>query len=441
MNSCIYSCLLFVLFCWSFTYAHKPNIIGLSPQDQSQLNYDSEHFVCKDGSKDIPFSRVNDDFCDCKDGSDEPGTSACPNGMFYCDNKPHHGQKIHSSLLFDGICDCCDGSDEVKGHCTNTCKQLAEEALKGKREQLANYRKGVRVKKDYIAQAVEGLVTKAQELDTKKAELEVLQKERDTIRAAEEEMKKKEDQKKEELRLKAEQQKQEQGDATENKAQDEQPIANDEVPATDENTEVAVEETDEEKALKEEEDIQEPEIEPEDDELRSLKDELKKIRESVHDLDSKIRLLEREITDINKVLEVNFGADKEFFPLYGKCFEVQNAEYTYELCPFDKVTQKPKHGGGGTSLGTWSNTQNVEWGNSFKVMEYTSGLRCWGGPDRSTKVQVLCDAENRISDPQEPNKCEYSLNFYTPAVCSEAHSLALQLELEAAMGSISHDEL
>lgn len=28
----------------------------------------------------VPWERVNDDFCDCPDGSDEPGTSACAKG-------------------------------------------------------------------------------------------------------------------------------------------------------------------------------------------------------------------------------------------------------------------------------------------------------------------------------------------------------------------------
>ena len=38
-------------------------------------------FQCRDESEWIQFSRVNDDFCDCvTDGSDEPGTDACPNG-------------------------------------------------------------------------------------------------------------------------------------------------------------------------------------------------------------------------------------------------------------------------------------------------------------------------------------------------------------------------
>lgn len=32
-----------------------------------------EHFKCFDGSLTLPYSYINDDYCDCPDASDEPG--------------------------------------------------------------------------------------------------------------------------------------------------------------------------------------------------------------------------------------------------------------------------------------------------------------------------------------------------------------------------------
>ena len=34
---------------------------------------DAAQFSCFDGSQMIPFSHINDDYCDCADASDEPG--------------------------------------------------------------------------------------------------------------------------------------------------------------------------------------------------------------------------------------------------------------------------------------------------------------------------------------------------------------------------------
>ena len=80
---------------------------------------------------------MNDEFCDCIDGSDEPGTSACAGvsgSAFTCWNEGHWSSEvpfhatIPSSRVDDGVCDCCDGSDEALG-CADTCADAVAAAL------------------------------------------------------------------------------------------------------------------------------------------------------------------------------------------------------------------------------------------------------------------------------------------------------------------------
>ena len=115
----------------------------------------ADSFTCiSNPSIKLDFSRVNDDYCDCPDGSDEPGTAACtylsalsppqpvvgaPNTTlalpgFYCKNKGHIPSYISHTYVNDGVCDydvCCDGSDEWAGvggvKCEDKCKEIGKE--------------------------------------------------------------------------------------------------------------------------------------------------------------------------------------------------------------------------------------------------------------------------------------------------------------------------
>ena len=87
-------------------------------------------FTC-DNTRTIPAEHVADDYCDCKDGTDELLTGACADTEFVCTYKSKP-QSVFSSRVNDGICDCCDGSDEWRSpsHCPDTCVNVAERLLR-----------------------------------------------------------------------------------------------------------------------------------------------------------------------------------------------------------------------------------------------------------------------------------------------------------------------
>ena len=80
------------------------SIRGLPPSAQLLL-HKTKRISC-DGGKKIAKSRINDEYCDCEDGRDEPGTSACAGKAvrFWCRNKGFMSQYMFTSRVDDGIC-------------------------------------------------------------------------------------------------------------------------------------------------------------------------------------------------------------------------------------------------------------------------------------------------------------------------------------------------
>ncbi|XP_017879297.1 glucosidase 2 subunit beta [Ceratina calcarata] len=123
------------------------------PVAKNSLYSADRDFQCLDGSLLIPFAQVNDDYCDCADGSDEPGTPACTNGSFYCENSGHKPRYIPSTWVNDGVCDCCDASDEYSSgmECPNNCNDLGREARLEQQKAEELIREGNKIRVEMIA--------------------------------------------------------------------------------------------------------------------------------------------------------------------------------------------------------------------------------------------------------------------------------------------------
>eukprot|EP01112_Ceratiomyxa_fruticulosa_P012769 TRINITY_DN3556_c0_g1_i2.p1 TRINITY_DN3556_c0_g1~~TRINITY_DN3556_c0_g1_i2.p1 ORF type:complete len:438 (-),score=93.44 TRINITY_DN3556_c0_g1_i2:182-1495(-) len=413
---------------------HLSSTLGVSPADAA-LYKSNTPFTCKGNQKTIPHDYVNDDYCDCLDGSDEPGTSACANGKFYCINKSYKGEFISSSKVGDSICDCCDGSDEYNGktQCRNTCAEKGALLKRAAEEERKRYEEGVRKRKENTERATRELKEKREELESLKSQLQTTTQEEAKLNEIKSKLQEVENEKRrlvEESLLEK---------RYENLPADAQNTEN------TEQTEQAQPSESENQGTQEQDEYVEPPVEethqdiPEwsEDELAQISDAIqtereereKAVRSWEQTLDKKNEL-DRKVTSLEKILSQNFGPEGEFYHMYEKCYDYKTKEYTYSVCPFDRASQHS------TSLGNWEKWETNN--GVITAMIFSNGQQCWGGPKRSLKVELECGGDDTVTDLQEPGKCEYVAKMSTPAACNPKHLEVLKINEQS--GHV-HDEL
>ncbi|TVU04161.1 hypothetical protein EJB05_50254 [Eragrostis curvula] len=163
--------------------------------------------------------------------------------------------------------------------------------------------------------------------------------------------------------------------------------------------------------------------------------EASRIRKEYDDASSKLSKIQSKVSTLTEKLKHDFGNEKEFYSFYDQCFESKEGKYTYKVCPYKKASQAEGHSS--TNLGRWDKFEE-----SYRVMQFSNGDRCWNGPDRSLKVRLRCGLSNEVNDVDEPSRCEYVAVLSTPALCVEEKLKELQNKLDAMSSKLpGHDEL
>ncbi|TNN70014.1 Glucosidase 2 subunit beta [Liparis tanakae] len=406
------------------------------PLSKRQFYEEGSPFTCLDGSRTIPFDRVNDDYCDCQDGSDEP--------------------------------DCCDTTDEYNSGaaCQNTCREMGRKERESMQKMAEIAKEGFMLKLTLIQESKRGLEDKKAkhaDIEVNKNELEktveALRTVKETAEQPEKEAKERhlkawEDQKAiiqiakdkvkmaevfveldddangfvsvAELLSHSELDSDSEDSFTEAEAQGllggvdqvdsaafesvwnvikdkyiSEAIPDPPAPVETPPEEVREPESDNDSELYPEEDIPEEEEDDEeedeeddsddrdfksppptqtqekkddddegtmpsyDEETQSLIDAAQKARDAFDEAEKALREVDDQIKNLEKEISFDFGPTAEFAYLYSQCYELTTSEY----------------------------------------------------------IKVTCGKETVLVSTSEPSRCEYLMEFISPAVCQEPSSL------------------
>lgn len=421
----------------------RGTVRGVSPEDSPR--YTGEAFHCLQSGAPLPFSAVNDDFCDCEDGSDEPGTAACAGKptLFYCVNDLSFPEYVYSSRVTDGVCDCCDGSDELTG-CANSCREEGVTLRAARDRRKADRAAGVKQRQQVLRSAEATRGKHLQELETLRGQEPKLEMSEQEAQAAVNRAMAALDAEREERQRESERQRENSStvetsvaaEEAEAEAMEEQSGGADSATSFDDEDADIPEDVSEYARWMEGADkgTGGDKKTPHEDEAPTEKLQLslwgqwilekvnrlwvklfgksrtpaEKVFDAATAAESeakrKLRVLRDRARELEGKLNGTFRADRlAYSALDGQCLK-KVTEFKYELCFFDKATQDT------TSLGKW------RWeGPHTGVFE--NGQRCPGAGARHLRVQFLCGASADIKEVGEPSRCTYEAVVWHPAAC------------------------
>ncbi|ODQ68684.1 hypothetical protein NADFUDRAFT_81555 [Nadsonia fulvescens var. elongata DSM 6958] len=480
-------------------------IRGVAPVDQNKYlpigsdTHDNKVWACLTNPEIIiPWEAINDDYCDCPDGSDEPGTAAC-SGLnaqalpgFWCQNIGYKARYIPNHRVNDGLCDyklCCDGSDEwahIGGvKCENRCEAMQREWHTLVDLETEELHRGLKIREERVQETWKKLETIREEMkdisdqlvhlklqlnirsenshevlwcETVKQQYEALQ---DRVKFLESKI------------------------SSEDKAYDiteidwtqcqPQQKANlwtnmwaslwnkfiEHLPAGIKNISKAQLHQFQKWLISN--GFLEPETKFNPQKSAQIQAEIVKLKQEYD--------IKRE-----QLLESNpdFGRDNIFYPYAvsifnngkvgspdpGACINTYLAGYEYKVCPLHSVHQTGN--GHDSLLGKYESMSEVilerdnvtglvrglpkltedqmaaGWtivgGKSKLVMEFSGGTKCWEGPQRKAKVEIFCGEIDGILAVKEAEKCQYVIEMVSPVACKEKLDKIDEVE-------IIHDEL
>eukprot|EP01069_Polyplicarium_translucidae_P006653 Polyplicarium_translucidae@DN2999_c0_g1_i2.p1 len=456
---------LVLALCWSATSAGGAPVRGLRPDEADAFasRLVGGMFDCGDGAL-VPAEAVNDDYCDCDSGADEPGTSACPNSMFWCPNRMHIPRTVPSGWVNDGRCDCCDGSDEWSGAatCPNRCAilrrnlQMEEERIR--REHASG-----------VSQRQQMADAGAQKLREMENQLGDLRREAEALRVAGAESASKASDDVDEPRESEIDDVDEPGEYddeydeeymdewnayeredvedvyTADEALPPPPAAGNGVPVAEESGAAPLSEYAQWMAAEETDAVPEGRARKlwraATGAMTGAVDRAKKAaismwrstlpvarppsRKASESKSASARALETKIQTIEEHARLREHGS-EFVVLFESCYKKKVDQYEYEICFFKNASQI-ESGRPGTVLGKF---KAIKFGPSGEfVMEFSGGARCWGGPERSIKVEVACGSSTDILSVSEPEKCTYQAHMTSPTACGPEPLLPARDEL------------